>query len=413
MPEIRFGGFAQDWEQRKLSDISIRVRGNDGRMDLPTLTISASVGWLDQRDRFSGNIAGKEQKNYTLLSKGHLSYNHGNSKLAKYGVVFELTTYEEALVPRIYHSFKTTIEASATFIEYMFATKIPDRELAKLVSSGARMDGLLNINYDEFMGIDINIPKIKEQNQIGDFLKNLDDIIALQEQELITLQQTKQGFLQKMFPKEEESVPEIRFPGFTEDWAKRKLGNTDTFFTDGNYGEAYPSEKDKSDSSNGVPFLRGSDLKNGFLDVSNSNYITKEKHRELTSGHLEFDDIVIAVRGSVGVLGYVKKENFGWNINSQLGIIRTDKKELLGGFLSQYLLGNIGQKELLSRTTGTALKQLPIKQLKDVPIPIPSINEQAKIGNFFKHLDDTIALHRQELDVLQETKKAFLQKMFV
>ena len=67
-----------------------RVQGNDGRMDLPTLTISAANGWMNQEDRFSGNIAGKEQENYTLLHKGELSYNHGNSKLAKYGTVFSL-----------------------------------------------------------------------------------------------------------------------------------------------------------------------------------------------------------------------------------------------------------------------------------------------------------------------------------
>ncbi|WP_277891367.1 restriction endonuclease subunit S, partial [Enterococcus lactis] len=178
-PEIRFPGFTGDWEERKLRDITERVRGNDGRMDLPTLTISASSGWLDQRDRFSGNIAGKEQKNYTLLKKGQLSYNHGNSKLAKYGVVCELTTYDEALVPRVYHSFDTNELASSNFIEYMFATKRPDRELAKLVSSGARMDGLLNINFDEFMGINVSVPSVEEQQKIGTFFKQIDDTIAL------------------------------------------------------------------------------------------------------------------------------------------------------------------------------------------------------------------------------------------
>ncbi|WP_237579082.1 restriction endonuclease subunit S, partial [Candidatus Enterococcus willemsii] len=173
-----------NWEQCKLEDITQRVRGNDGRMDLPTLTISARSGWLDQRERFSGNIAGKEQKNYTLLRKGQLSYNHGNSKQAKYGAVFELTTYAEALVPRVYHSFDTNELSSSSFIEYMFATKRPDRELAKLVSSGARMDGLLNINFDEFMGINVSIPPIEEQEKIGNFFKQLDDTITLHQQKL-------------------------------------------------------------------------------------------------------------------------------------------------------------------------------------------------------------------------------------
>ncbi|EMC47135.1 hypothetical protein SMU102_09968, partial [Streptococcus mutans S1B] len=166
IPEVRFPEFTDAWEQRKLGEVVARVKGNDGRMDLPTLTISAGNGWLDQRDRFSGNIAGNEQKNYTLLQKGDLSYNHGNSKLAKYGAVFELQTFKEALVPRVYHSFKPNGYSVSSFIEYMFATKLPDRELGKLISSGARMDGLLNISYDDFMGIKIIFPTLPEQEAI-------------------------------------------------------------------------------------------------------------------------------------------------------------------------------------------------------------------------------------------------------
>ena len=199
VPELRFAGFADDWEERKLKDVTERVKSNDGRMDLPTLTMSASSGWLDQKDRFSGDISGKEKKNYTLLKKGELSYNHGNSKLAKYGVVFSLTNYEEALVPRVYHSFKALENTSADFIEYMFSTKLPDRELGKLVSSGARMDGLLNINYDDFMNIHISIPNYEEQILMSAFFRKLDETIALHQRKLDLLKEQKKGFLQKMF----------------------------------------------------------------------------------------------------------------------------------------------------------------------------------------------------------------------
>ncbi|WP_163687685.1 restriction endonuclease subunit S [Lactococcus lactis] len=199
VPELRFAGFADDWEDRKLKDVTERVRSNDGRMDLPTLTMSASSGWLDQKDRFSGDISGKEKKNYTLLKKGELSYNHGNSKLAKYGVVFSLTNYEEALVPRVYHSFKALENTSADFIEYMFSTKLPDRELGKLVSSGARMDGLLNINYDDFMNIHIFTPNYEEQILMSAFFRKLDENIALHQRKLDLLKEQKKGFLQKMF----------------------------------------------------------------------------------------------------------------------------------------------------------------------------------------------------------------------
>ena len=182
-PELRFPGFTDAWEQRKLTSFTQRVKGNDGRMDLPTLTISASEGWLNQKDRFSANIAGSEQKNYTLLRQGELSYNHGNSKLAKYGVVYALKDYKEALVPRVYHSFRVDESYDALFVEYYFSTKRPDRELGKLVSSGARMDGLLNIGYDEFTNISISVPTFSEQKQIVALLKVCDKYITLHQQE--------------------------------------------------------------------------------------------------------------------------------------------------------------------------------------------------------------------------------------
>ena len=199
VPEIRLDGFEGEWKKSKLKDVAHRVQGNDGRMDLPTLTISASGGWMNQIDRFSANIAGKEQKNYTLLKKGELSYNHGNSKLAKYGVVFELQDYEEALVPKVYHSFRVNQLADAKFIEIMFSTKIPDRELGKLVSSGARMDGLLNISFDDFMNIAIIIPTIEEQQAIGAYFSNLDNLIAAYQEKISQLETLKKKFLQDMF----------------------------------------------------------------------------------------------------------------------------------------------------------------------------------------------------------------------
>ena len=206
--------------------------------------------------------------------------------------------------------------------------------------------------------------------------------------------------------------PSYRFVGYTEVWEEKKLGETETLFTDGNYGEAYPSEKDLTTSENGVPFLRGSNLVNGVLDETNANYITHEKHEELTSGHIELDDIILAVRGSLGAIGYAKDENVGWNINSQLAIIRTNKNEAKGDFLLQFFISTKGQRELLSRNTGTALKQLPLKQLKDIPVPLPSLPEQTAIGSFFQDIDQLISLQQRKLEVLKEQKKTYLKLLF-
>ena len=206
--------------------------------------------------------------------------------------------------------------------------------------------------------------------------------------------------------------PSYRFTGYAEPWEEKKLRETETLFTDGNYGEAYPSEKDLTTSENGVPFLRGSNLVNGVLDETNANYITHEKHEELTSGHIELDDIILAVRGSLGAIGYAKDENVGWNINSQLAIIRTNKNEAKGDFLLQFFISTKGQRELLSRNTGTALKQLPLKQLKDIPVPLPSLPEQTAIGSFFQDIDQLISLQQCKLEVLKEQKKTYLKLLF-
>jgi type I restriction enzyme S subunit len=199
IPDIRFKGFTDAWEKRKLGDVAERVRNNDGRMNLPILTISAGKGWLTQRERFSQSIAGKELENYTLLSKGELSYNHGNSKLAKYGAVFALKDYDEALVPRVYHSFDVSGKADSGFVEYLFASKTPDSELRKLISSGARMDGLLNINYEAFMGISILLPSVKEQRSISRIIQTVSHLIAATQRKGEVLKNLKKALLQKMF----------------------------------------------------------------------------------------------------------------------------------------------------------------------------------------------------------------------
>ena len=237
-----------------------------------------------------------------------------------------------------------------------------------------------NLNKELVGNTVVTIPTIKEQRVLGQYLETLDN--------LITLHQREFAFLCK------EKSKKFRY--IKNAWEQRKLGDTNTFFTDGNYGEAYPKASDMTDSSTGIPFLTGGNLKNGRLDLSGANYITYEKHMKLTSGHLAEDDIVIAVRGSLGALGYVNKGNSGWNINSQLAILRTDKTVLIGKYLIQFLLSTTGQKELLSKQTGSALKQLPISSLKDIAIPVTSIEEQERIGMYLQNLDHLITLHQRK-----------------
>ncbi|MGP4909432.1 restriction endonuclease subunit S [Lactococcus lactis] len=406
-PQLRFEGFTDDWEDRKLKDVTERVRSNDGRMDLPTLTMSASSGWLDQKDRFSGDISGKEKKNYTLLKKGELSYNHGNSKLAKYGVVFSLTNYEEALVPRVYHSFKALENTSADFIEYMFSTKLPDRELGKLVSSGARMDGLLNINYDDFMNIHISIPNYEEQILVSAFFRKLDETIALHERKLDLLKEQKKGFLQKMFPKNGAKVPELRFAGFADDWEERKLSDV----ANHRGGTAIEKYFDKYGVYK-VISIGSYGLNSQYVDQNIraiSNEITDG--RVVNSGELTMVLNDKTANGTIiGRTLLVEKDN-EYVINQRTEII-SPKENFDSNFAYTILNGPFREKVKRIVQGGTQI-YVNYPAVSNLNLELPKIEEQQKIGSFFKQLDDTIALHQRKLDLLKEQKKGFLQKMFV
>ncbi len=414
-PQLRFEGFTDDWEERKLSDVANHRGGTaiEKYFDKDGVYKVISIGsyglnsqYVDQNIRAISN----EITDGRVVNSGELTMVL-NDKTAN-GTIIGRTLLVEKDNEYVINQRTEIISPKENF-DSNFAYTILNgsfREKVKRIVQGGTQ---IYVNYPAVSNLNLELPKIEEQQKIGSFFKQLDDTIALHQRKLDLLKEQKKGYLQKMFPKNGAKVPELRFAGFADDWEERNLGDTETHFTDGNYGESYPSAKDMSDKANGIPFLRGSDFSNGYLDSSNANYIKPEKHAELTSGHIKQDDIVLAVRGSLGTLGYATQENEGWNINSQLAILRTKKSEISGMFLIQYLLGSKGQKEIFSRNTGTALKQLPIKQLKDIPVPVPTLLEQQKIGNFFKELDSTIALHQRKLDLLKEQKKGFLQKMFV
>ena len=375
-------------------------------MELPTLTISAANGWMKQEDRFSGNIAGKEQKNYTLLHKGELSYNHGNSKLAKYGTVFSLQTYEEALVPRVYHSFKVE-SGSADFIEYYFSTKMPDRELRKLISSGARMDGLLNIGYDDFMGIKMMFPSTLEQDKIAEYFRALDHLITLHQRKLEHVKKMKKSMLQKMFPKKNQLYPEVRFPGFTDAWEQRKLGEIADKAVD-NRGKTPFISKEGTH-----PLLEVASLGSGAPDYSKvTKYLSDETFKTELRAYIKEGDILFSTVGSIGLVSLMDtNENaaIAQNIVAFRANESYDSK-----FLYAMLSTEENQYKAQRIVMGAVQPSIKVSQLVDVEYFVTeNIAEQRKLGEYFLNLDHLITLHKRELDHLQLLKKGMLQQMFI
>lgn len=141
------------------------------------MMISAGNGFIDQSEKYSTNNAGKSLVNYTLLKRGELAYNHGYSKMRNFGSCYDLKC-EEARIPFVYHTFSMPDDDSNFFAIYL-NSGIFDGELKKRVSSTARMDGLLNISYEEYMSLIVKRPSVDEQIKIGEFFSSLDDIITL------------------------------------------------------------------------------------------------------------------------------------------------------------------------------------------------------------------------------------------
>ncbi|KHA59328.1 hypothetical protein NL53_16440 [Vibrio variabilis] len=200
-PTLRFkaddGSEFPDWEEKALGDITKPVKRKASETVSKVMTISASQGFLDQKERFSQVIAGSSLDRYTHIKKGEFSYNRGNSKSFKYGCIY-LMREDEALVPFVYRTFKLT-SGIPEFYQQLFLNHVLDRQLRKMISSSARMDGLLNIGEKDFYKVKLLVPSLKEQTKIANFLSAIDQKIDLANSELDKAKEWKRGLLQQMF----------------------------------------------------------------------------------------------------------------------------------------------------------------------------------------------------------------------
>ena len=166
------------WEQRKLGDIAIEVNRTDANSNAPIMMITANDGFIEQSERYAFNNAGESLKRYIVLQKGELAYNHGASKLRPYGSCFALINQEKARIPFVYHCFSVE-NHNSEFVSIELNGNDVESQLRRIVSSGARMDGLLNISFQDYASISILLPEKAEQDKIARVFRNLDNLITL------------------------------------------------------------------------------------------------------------------------------------------------------------------------------------------------------------------------------------------
>ena len=181
VPEIRFEGFTDPWEQRRLGEICDEVTRRNPLSEAPVMMITAESGFIEQSERYSTDNAGESLQKYIVLRRGELAYNHGASKLRPFGSCFNLLA-DEARIPFVYHCFSLRSDCPAFTSLELNGGQVED-QLRTLVSSGARMDGLLNISFEEYQTVRLLLPSLDEQRHIAGLFAKLDSLIALHQRE--------------------------------------------------------------------------------------------------------------------------------------------------------------------------------------------------------------------------------------
>ncbi|HCI0983331.1 restriction endonuclease subunit S [Enterococcus faecium] len=392
-PEIRFPGFTDDWEQRKLGEVVQIVMGQSPNSENYTDNPNDYILVQGNADMKNNRVVPRVWTTQVTkqAEKGDLIL----SVRAPVGDIGK-TDYDVVLGRGV---------AAIKGNDFIFQQlgKMKENGYWNRYSTGSTFE---SINSNDIREALITIPDVKEQQKIGAFFKQLDDTIALHQRKLDLLKETKKGFLQKMFPKNGAKVPEIRFPGFTEDWEQRKLGEVSPL----RGGFAFKSNKFVKE---GIPIVRISNiLSNGSVGGEFVYYTAQEKDENYL---LPDKSALLAMSGATtGKVSILNNPNNNKVYQNQRVGYFTKTKNVDYSFISTLVRSKIFLDQLNSVLVAGAQPNISSKDINVFELTIPkNIEEQKKIGNFFKQLDDTIALHQRKLDLLKETKKGFLQKMFV
>ena len=402
VPEIRFAGFTDPWEQRKLREIARRVtRKNDGdESDLP-LTISAQYGLVDQRTFFNNQVASKDMSGYYLLKKGEFAYNKSTSTDSPWGAIKRLVNYDKGCVSTLYICFDL-INADPDFLVTYYETNRWYKSVQLIAAEGARNHGLLNIAPDDFFDTVLSIPgQQQEQKLIGNYFSNLDSLITLHQRKYDKLAQLKKSMLDKMFPKPGERFPEIRFAGFTDPWEQRKFAD---FVTASGIRNSENLELPSYSVTNDRGFVpQEEQFENGgtMREADKTSYwIVEPKSFAYNPARI-----------NVGSIGY-QSTSGNVIVSSLYEVFQTD--EICNDrFLWHWFKTRLFTRQIEMLQEGGVRLYFFFDKLLKSEISMPSVDEQKLIGEQFDRLDSLITLHQRKLELLRNTKKSLLNRMFV
>ena len=404
-PKIRFEGYSEDWEQRKLDDVlKRRIEQRQQSEEYPRLAFASGQGVIPLSERKTNN---REQltkdeytKKYLVTELNDIVYNPAN---VKYGAI-DRNKCGRGVISPIYVTF-TTNEVPG-FIERIVTSH--DFQQRALRFEEGTVTKRQSVNPEDLVTLDILVaPKREEQQKIATYFDALDHLITLHQRKYDETKTLKKYMLQKMFPQNGEKVPEIRFDGFTEDWEQRKLGEVCEIKDSARIPNSEWSES-------GIPYIRASDVTNentdGVLFISQERY---EFYKNRTGAPTK-NDVLFNGGGEIGKSLLITDEKPIYVQGGAVLYARTSKsRELVGQYLKTYFETTNAKSYIDAASAGGTMRHFTLKPSQKMRILMPSVEEQEKIGGFFVNLDRLITLHQRKCNELKEIKKYMLQNMFV
>ncbi|WP_394992778.1 restriction endonuclease subunit S [Streptococcus alactolyticus] len=404
-PQLRFEGFTDDWEQRKLKEITSLItkgttpKDKSGKGEVNFIKVE-NIDPFSGQINDSSKISFEEHEGY--LKRSQLKENDILFSIA--GTLGRTSVINKNLLPANTNQALAILRISEGKIPYI-VTILKGRAVEDYIRKNPTVGAQPNLSLEQVGNLSIPFPSIPEQQQIGTFFAHLDTLISLHQRKLDLLKEQKKGFLQKMFPKNGEKVPELRFAGFADDWEERKLGELALVLT------GFPFKNEDFVDNGKYLVITNGNIQNesSTVDVSLGNRVDDLSDEIKERYYLNKNDILVTMDGTVGRTAKVVDDNL---ILAQrvARLVANKNTEFVYQWLNQGSFFN----EMTKVSHGGTIKHISLNEISNYSATVPSNNiEQQKIGSFFKQLDDTIALHQRKLDLLKEQKKGFLQKMFV
>ena len=406
VPKLRFPGFTEPWEQRKLGDYLVvsYLKNFEGKYDKEdVLSVSGDYGIVNQIDFQGRSFAGKSVLNYGIVGMGDIVYTKSPLKKNPFGII-KTNKLNSGIVSTLYAIYTPKKNCNAIFVEHYFELDSRLNEYLKpLVNKGAKND--MKVSSEKALDGNIIFPAIEEQKRISAFLEFFGRYITLHQRKLEHLKLKKKSLLQKLFPKEGEVYPEFRFPGFTDPWEQRKLGE----LADGVFGGGTPKTSIDTYWNGSIPWIQSSNLMDDKIEnFINDKSITNLAIKESATKLIPANSIAIVTRVGVGKVALIR-EKFATSQDFLSFHCRHEHNPL---FMSYQISRLMKVKSRLLQ--GTSIKGITKSEVLESEVLIPKgIEEENKIADFLSSCDNLITLHQRKLEHLQLLKKALLQQLFV